>query len=60
MNKTTIEDQEFSFGNSSDYILPQTISTYDDYLKYIEGLPTFGSPELVGLHTNANITKDIN
>jgi dynein heavy chain, axonemal len=39
-------------------VLP-SLERYEDYLKYIEGLPTFGSPELVGLHSNADIAKDI-
>lgn len=55
-----MNDDNFSFGNSDEYILPAELNRYEDYLKYIENLPTFGSPELVGLHPNADITKDIN
>lgn len=33
---------------------------YEEYVNFIDGLPIFTSPELVGLHPNADITKDIN
>ena len=42
------------------YILPSTLKEHEDYINYIENLPLFSSPELMGLHPNADITKDFN
>ena len=35
---------------------PPSDSTFKDYLKYIKQLPLNDSPELFGLHENANMT----
>lgn len=37
--------------------MPEEIE-YDEFMAYTQSLPTIASPELFGLHNNANITKD--
>mmetsp|Transcript_14734 Transcript_14734/g.7205 ORF Transcript_14734/g.7205 Transcript_14734/m.7205 type:complete len:126 (-) Transcript_14734:866-1243(-) len=48
---------EYKFSSSGIYYAPPE-GTYEDYLKYINSLPDFTSPEAYGFHENADITKD--
>lgn len=57
-DERAVSNPNFSYGDSDKYVLPSGLSSHQDYLDFIEALPTFGSPELVGLHPNADITKD--
>lgn len=59
-NLSVLKNSQHNYGNNPIYILPDNLNEYDTYIKYIETLPSFTSPELVGLHLNADITKDIN
>ncbi|NXY40890.1 DYH5 protein, partial [Ceuthmochares aereus] len=42
-----------------DYVIPKG-KTVEDYLQYIEQLPATDTPEVFGLHPNANITYQTN
>jgi len=45
------------FSPSGLYYSPP-VGPYQSYLTYIRGLPMLPSPEVFGLHENADITKD--
>uniref|UniRef100_A0A8C8E5I8 Dynein heavy chain n=1 Tax=Otus sunia TaxID=257818 RepID=A0A8C8E5I8_9STRI len=47
---------EFAYSESGIYKQLSTSSDLDGYLQYIKSLPLNDSPELFGLHENANIT----
>ncbi|NXT91841.1 DYH1 protein, partial [Anhinga rufa] len=47
---------EFAYSESGIYKQISTSSDLDGYLQYIKSLPLNDSPELFGLHDNANIT----
>jgi dynein heavy chain len=48
-------NQKFFFSTSGyEFSIPDN-GPYDDYKKYIESLPTIYSPEVLGLHSNAEI-----
>lgn len=49
----------FSFNSIPEYPLPP-LSNYDQYLTSIEKIPLNPTPQIFGLHPNAQITKDIN
>jgi dynein heavy chain len=62
----TVFDDEHAYdisrdgtGGTGDYIIPSERS-YDDYLTYLDTLPLVTTPEIFGMHENANITKDQN
>ncbi|KAK5607192.1 Dynein heavy chain 8, axonemal [Crenichthys baileyi] len=48
-----------SFGFYTGYKIP-VYETVDDYMNYIQSLPTVDSPEALGLHSNADITYQKN
>lgn len=59
-NQQAVDTERFNYGNTEEYVLGAEVDTYQEFIEYIEGLPNAGSPELVGLHSNADITKDMN
>ncbi|MED6280248.1 Dynein heavy chain 8, axonemal [Characodon lateralis] len=48
-----------SFGFYTGYKIP-VCETVDDYMNYIQSLPTVDSPQALGLHSNADITYQKN
>uniref|UniRef100_G1MWR4 Dynein axonemal heavy chain 1 n=1 Tax=Meleagris gallopavo TaxID=9103 RepID=G1MWR4_MELGA len=54
--KPEVLTPEFAYSESGIYKQISTSSDLDGYLQYIRSLPLNDSPELFGLHDNANIT----
>ncbi|KAI8893820.1 dynein heavy chain and region D6 of dynein motor-domain-containing protein [Globomyces pollinis-pini] len=54
-----IMDEDYKFSPSGMYYAPKK-GNYDTYLKYIKSLPLIQSPEVFGMHENADISKDLN
>ena len=46
----------YKFSDSGDYFSPPE-GEYDTYVEYIQSLPLSQTPDLFGLHANADITK---
>lgn len=57
MKKECFTVCRYSFSPSGLYHVPEEVE-YDSCLKYILALPLYPSPEVFGLHDNADITKD--
>ncbi|XP_017762251.1 PREDICTED: dynein heavy chain 12, axonemal-like [Eufriesea mexicana] len=58
-NQNVITDPTYSFADvGPEYTLPKR-HEYEDYIKQIQGIPLNPSPEVVGLHMNAGITRDL-
>ena len=56
--KDIIEKEEnYKFDESGLYYAPPE-GNYDSYLTFIKNLPTVQSPNVFGMHQNADITKD--
>ena len=51
-------DDAYQFANVGHYYAPLT-GDYEDTLQHIKDLSITTSPEVYGLHANADITKDI-
>ncbi|XP_047106954.1 dynein axonemal heavy chain 3 [Schistocerca piceifrons] len=58
-NKRVVEEPMYAFSSSGLYYVPQDTSI-EGCLEYIRTLPLITSPEVYGLHDNADITKDNN
>lgn len=54
-----IFNDEYKFSESGTYFAPVT-GDYESYLDYIDSLPARPDPEVFGLHSNADITKNKN
>ncbi|KAH6558350.1 hypothetical protein KP509_1Z068500 [Ceratopteris richardii] len=52
-----ILENDYKFSNSSTYSAPQD-GSYPDFIEHIRRFPLTATPEVFGLHENANITKD--
>jgi dynein heavy chain len=53
-----ILDDDYKLSASGEYIVPPK-GSYESYLQYIKSLPLIQSPEVFGMHENADITKDL-
>ncbi|XP_054256854.1 dynein axonemal heavy chain 3 [Macrosteles quadrilineatus] len=56
-NQNVINISKYHFSPSGKYHIPEEVD-YDSCLQYIRLLPLYPSPEVFGLHDNADITKD--
>jgi len=57
-NPEMVEDDEYRFSPSGAYYAPPA-GGYQGYLDYIKQLPIIPTPEVFGMHDNADITKDM-
>nr|XP_012154186.1 PREDICTED: dynein heavy chain 12, axonemal isoform X1 [Megachile rotundata] len=58
-NQDVITDLNYSFADiGPEYALPRR-HEYEDYIKQIQGIPLNPPPEVLGLHMNAGITRDL-
>ncbi|XP_053982803.1 dynein axonemal heavy chain 7 [Hylaeus volcanicus] len=58
-NEDVITNPNYSFADvGPEYTLPKR-HEYEDYIKQIEGIPLYPSPETLGLHMNAGITRNL-
>jgi dynein heavy chain len=55
----SIMDDDYKLSSSGVYFAPSK-GNYDSYIKYIKSLPLIQSPEVFGMHENADIAKDLN
>ena len=53
-----ILDDQYKLSKSGLYFAPPR-GTYDSYITYIKSLPLIQSPEVFGMHENADISKDL-
>ncbi|WAQ96862.1 DYH3-like protein [Mya arenaria] len=56
-NRQIVNDDNYRFSESGLYFAPPD-TTYQGYIDYIRSLPLNPTPEVFGLHDNADITKD--
>ena len=54
-----IFDDDYKFSASGKYYAPKT-GELESYIDYIKSLPLSAEPEVFGMHSNADITKDQN
>ena len=52
-----ILDENYKFDESGLYYAPPS-GDYESYLTFIKNLPMIQSPNIFGMHQNADITKD--
>uniref|UniRef100_A0A2C9JUK5 Dynein axonemal heavy chain 7 n=1 Tax=Biomphalaria glabrata TaxID=6526 RepID=A0A2C9JUK5_BIOGL len=52
-----VTQEEFFFDPNNKYALPPD-GDYESYITYTQNLPLMASPEVFGMHPNAEITKD--
>eukprot|EP00117_Sycon_ciliatum_P025270 scpid3533/ scgid21010/ Dynein heavy chain 7, axonemal; Axonemal beta dynein heavy chain 7; Ciliary dynein heavy chain 7; Dynein heavy chain-like protein 2; hDHC2 len=52
-----LDQDRFAFSESGIYHVPP-VGEYESYLDYIKSLPLIPDPEVFGMHSNADITKD--
>ena len=54
-----IFDDNYKVSPSGIYFAPP-FTEYENYIEYVRSLPQYPEPEVFGLHSNADITKDRN
>lgn len=59
LNESILQTKDYLFSNSDTYFCPE-VGDLDQYLNYIESLPNETSPEVFGLHDNAEIITNQN
>jgi len=57
MNEQVVLEERFKLTQRGEYIVPN-FRTQDNFIDYIRSLPIIPTPEVFGLHDNADITKD--
>ena len=53
-----VTDDGYRFSDSGTYYAPLH-GDYDTYVNFAKGLPLIPEPEVFGMHSNADITKDL-
>lgn len=53
------KDETYKFTENDIYRTP-TLPTHSDYYEFVKKMPINTSPEVLGFHPNADITKDLN
>jgi len=56
-NHEIVNDDGYKFSEGGKYFAPKD-GEYDSYIEYIKTLPMLAKPEVFGMHSNADITKD--
>lgn len=56
--REVVDDDNYKFSESGVYFAPLDSDSQQGYLDYVKTLPLNPSPEVYGLHDNADITKD--
>ena len=57
-SKITIDDSDYKYSQSGVYFAPD-FNTLDQYLEYVGHLPIEDSPEIFGMHNNANLAFQV-
>lgn len=57
-NKNVLKFDNYKINNLEEYVIPY-LESYEEYVKKIENIPTEENPEIIGLHKNALIRKEI-
>ena len=57
-SEATIDDADYKYSQSGVYFAPD-FDTLDEYLEYVGHLPIEDSPEIFGMHNNANLAFQV-
>ncbi|EGD75848.1 dynein heavy chain 7 [Salpingoeca rosetta] len=57
LNQEMVDTEKYAFSPSGNYVAPPH-GEYEDYLEFARALPLIPDPEVFGMHSNADITKD--
>eukprot|EP01135_Chromosphaera_perkinsii_P002036 Nk52_evm83s215 gene=Nk52_evmTU83s215 len=59
-NPSVVDDDKHKFSESGHYHALPKGASYSDYIQYIKDLPQSQFPEVFGMHSNVDITREIN